>query len=182
MPRRSGQQCPTDRILGMRIARKSSAVPLEDGHEAALARIDRSVKVFEILGPDRYYDSAEEFVDGSADAACDKDEPPAAIAIFDRRLQETGRLISQAEILDKMAAREICRRSRAVAGRIDQPALRIGQGEVGGLREILQSLGKELAPLSAGEHLFELRRGLDARVGYPVLDLIQNKVDGLQSA
>ena len=132
----------------MRIARKSSlasAVPLENGHEAALVRIDRSVKVFEILGPDRYYDSAEEFVDGSADAACDKDEPPAAIAIFDRRLQETGRLISQAEILDKMAAREICRRSRAVAGRIDQPALRIGQGEVGGLREILQSLGKELA-------------------------------------
>jgi hypothetical protein len=50
------------------------------------------------------------------------------------------------------------------------------------LRQFLQPIGQKLVPLPAGEQLFELRGCFDAGAEYPVLDLIQDEVDRLQSA
>ena len=50
------------------------------------------------------------------------------------------------------------------------------------MRQILQPFGQKLVPLPAGEQLFELRGCFDPGAEYPVLDLIQNEVDRLQSA
>ena len=183
VPWRCGRHFLTDAVFfGAGITRDDRAVLPQNRDRPQLRQSDRLVKFFEILGPDRCDDRTEKLAARSADTARDDDRRPAVGTVLYRHPQETGRLVVQPKIRDKVAIREVGGRNRPTARRIYSLAIRINQRQGIGLRQILQPIGQKLVPFPAGKQLFELRGRFDAGTEYPVLDLIQHEVDRLQCA